>query len=85
MVIEAINKVKTKSSSRHDEISSRLLTETLQHIIHPLTRIINISISTGIVPDQLKMAKVIPILKTSENYLWNNYRPISLLPVFSKE
>ena len=63
MVIEAINKLKTKYSSGHDEISSRLLKETLQHIILPLTHIIRISISAGIVPDKLKMAKVFQSLK----------------------
>ena len=32
----------------------------------------------------MKTAKVIPIFKTGEDNKFNNYRPISLLPVFSK-
>ena len=42
------------------------------------------SFNTGIVPDQLKIANVVPIYKASDNSLLNNYRPISLLSIFSK-
>ena len=40
--------------------------------------------STGIVPDKLKIAKVIPIYKKSNADMFYNYRPVSLLPCFSK-
>ena len=36
------------------------------------------------VPDKLKVAKTTPILKSGEKTVLNNYRPISLLPAFSK-
>ena len=35
-------------------------------------------------PENMKTAKVIPIFKTGEDNKFNNYIPISLLPVFSK-
>ena len=38
----------------------------------------------GIIPDELKKAKVIPIYKTGSNQSVKNYRPISLLSPFSK-
>ena len=44
----------------------------------------NLSLSTGIVPDPLKLAKVIPVYKKNNKLLLENYRPISLLPTFSK-
>ena len=47
-------------------------------------RIFNLSLSTGIFPDKLKIAKVSPIFKNSEKDLLTNYRPISVLPCFSK-
>jgi hypothetical protein len=56
-------------------------------IIHPILRVIvNQSITTGIVPDEMKIAEVIPIYKgkDSDPHSFGNYRPISLLPVFSK-
>jgi len=51
----------------------------------PITHmIINRSFITGIFPDKLKIAKVIPIYKTLNKGELNNYRPIRLLPAFSK-
>ena len=50
-----------------------------------LSMLINKSLQTGVFPDSLKIAKVIPIYKdkVKENFL--NYRPISLLlPSVSK-
>ena len=35
-------------------------------------------------PNELKIAKVTPIFKTDDQSLVSNYRPISVLPVFSK-
>ena len=42
------------------------------------------SLSSGTFPDKLKIAKITPILKTGDACLVQNYRPISVLPAFSK-
>ena len=42
------------------------------------------SLEQGIVPDAMKLAKVIPIYKSKSKELFNNYRPISLLSNMSK-
>ena len=49
-----------------------------------LTKIINISFVTSIFPDLCKIAKVIPTYKKDYPLDCVNYRPISLLPIFSK-
>ena len=54
------------------------------NLSHPLTTIINMSFATGIYPDQLKIAKVIPIFKKGDKLLVSNYRPISLLSNINK-
>ena len=46
--------------------------------------IINGLFTTGTFPDKLKIAKIVPIYKSDDKLLVNNYRPISVLPFFSK-
>ena len=53
-------------------------------ILSPITLILNQSLSTGIFPDRLKIAKIIPLFKKEDPHKLDNYRPISLLPAFSK-
>ena len=53
-------------------------------IVIPLCRIINLSFSTGVFPDILKVAKVIPLHKGGSTEELNNFRPISLLSIFDK-
>ncbi len=40
--------------------------------------IFNLSLSTGIVPDDLKIPKVVPIYKKDNPELFGNYRPVSV-------
>lgn len=49
-----------------------------------ITFIFNLSISSGIMPNRLKMANVVPIPKCRNPSMLKEYRPISLLPVISK-
>ncbi len=83
-ILAITKKLKPKVSCGHDGISTKLVKETIDCIIQPLTYIINRSLDSGIVPNQLKVAKVIPIYKASDQSQLKNYRPISLLPAFSK-
>ena len=49
-----------------------------------LADILNTSISTGVYPSKLKMAKIIPIFKQDDDTDVQNYRPIALLSDFNK-
>ena len=83
-VLLIANKLKPKLSYGHDDISTKLLKQTIYNIILPITHIINRSFDTDIVPNEMKIAKVIPIYKSSDPSLLKNYRPVSLLTAFSK-
>ena len=61
----------------------RLLKSASQAISHTLAELMNMSLSTGIYPHKLKHAIVTPIYKANDETDPNNYRPISLLPVFN--
>ena len=56
----------------------------LLFISEPLAHIINLSIAHGIVPDQMKIARVVALFKAEDPSLFTNYRPVSILPSFSK-
>jgi hypothetical protein len=72
------------SSPGFDEIEMKLIRHVKHDILSPLTHIFNQSFSMGIVPDHFKTAKVIPVYKTGDKANFSNYRPISILPAFSK-
>ena len=53
-------------------------------IIYPLTKIINNCIKLSIFPGCLKKARVVPVFKKGDHGEVSNYRPISIVPLFSK-
>ena len=71
-------------SCGHDNLSTVTLKYIANEIFECLTLLINQSITRGIFPDQLKIAKVVPIFKKDDQAQIKNYRPISVLPVMSK-
>ena len=83
-VKKVIKKLSPKHSTGLDNISTVLLKRIVPVILAPLTLIINQSLCTGIFPDRLKIAKVVPLFKKGDPHTLDNYRPISLLPAFSK-
>ena len=85
--IEIENLIKAlpnKMSSGHDEINNVMLKGLCSAISYPLQLIFNQSIVTGVFPDKMKIAEVIPLYKGKQRDLMINYRPISLLMTISK-
>jgi hypothetical protein len=83
-ITNIIKCLQPKTSSGYDNISPRLLKYHPAAIAHPLAHIANLSMEKGVFPTKMKIAKVIPIYKKDNRSLFINYRPISLLPSFSK-
>ena len=67
-----------------DELPMTLIKRNLNLLRIPLLYICNLSMQRGIFPDDLKLAKVIPLYKKNSRHKLENYRPISILPAFSK-
>ena len=76
--------LKSTKATGLDGISARLLKDAAPSISAPLTVIINLSITTAVVPEDWKHARVVPLHKGGDNKSMDNYRPISVLPVASK-
>ncbi|KAK3098177.1 hypothetical protein FSP39_016896 [Pinctada imbricata] len=80
-VFNMLQKLNIKKSSGVDCLGPRLLKLTAPVISKCVAHMINQSITRGFFPDELKIAKVIPIYKKGDP---GNYRPISTLPTLSK-
>ena len=75
----------TKNSSPGwDYIPAVIGKKCIEYYIDPLTHIINNSIKEGVFPSELKLARVVPLLKSGDSSQLTNYRPISILSFFSK-
>ena len=67
-----------------DKISVKLMKLGKISLLSPITKIINMSIDSGIFPNRLKEAQVTPLFKKNDPFLKSNYRPVSILPIPSK-
>jgi hypothetical protein len=76
--------LKNKSSPGFYEIPTSLVKQWLCYFIKPLVHAYNISLQTGIFPDMIKTAKIKPLFEKEDRQNVKNYRPISILSVFSK-
>ena len=83
-LVKIIKSLMNKNSSGYDSLSNKMLKKEPYVFAKLLKPLINESLDSGIFPECLKVAKVIPIFKKGEVDNLNNYRPISLLPVLSK-
>ena len=83
-IVKIVNKLPSKLSSGHDNVSNVLLKELIDILVPVLVKIFNQSLETCEFPEVMKIAEVVPLFKGKEHYLTNNYRPISLLTTVSK-
>jgi hypothetical protein len=81
---KAAKALKNKLSAGIDEIPDCVVKQCINVLKRPLINIYIASLESGIFPDQLKVAKVIPLYKKGDRKDIGNYRPIALSSVFSK-
>ena len=83
-VLNAINRPEKGKASGPDKVTITLVKDAASSIAYPLMLIYNASLMNGIFPDIWKLARVTPIYKSGPKSDTNNYRPISVISVFSR-
>ena len=80
-IIRALN---INKAHGYDDISLRMIKICDKSLIKPLILIFKNYFRTSCYPEIWKRSNIIPVHKKNDKRLVNNYRPISLLPVFGK-
>jgi hypothetical protein len=83
-VEKLVKGLKNKLSAGIDEIPDYVLKQCIKLLKKPLANIYNASLESGIFPEQLKIAKVVPVYKKGDKKDFLNYSPTALLSVLSK-
>ena len=76
--------LKINKSSGYDDISFNAVRNYFGPLLKPFMHVFSLSMEKGIFLDDLKTAWVTPIFKAGDKSEMGNYRPISVLPCFSK-
>ena len=76
--------LKQNSSPGHDGVSVKDVLNLKEELVPILTDLTNNVLSTGVFPQELRLNKVTPIYKSGKKNIMGNYRPISIVSVFSK-
>ena len=68
----------------YDDVTAQILKSCVLKVQQPLSYLCNRSLTEGIFPREMKIANVLPLYKSGDPMLFNNYRPVSLLCILSK-
>ena len=83
-IFRELEKLNPNKSTGLDNIPARFLKDGACELQKPITYLVNLSISSGAVPEDMKVARVGPIFKKSSRLDVGNYRPIRVLIIISK-
>ena len=83
-VVRLISKLAPKTSAGYDNISNVLLKKLCPVVAPILSTLCNKSLASGVFPDSMKLAEVVPLYKGKSPHEEANYRLISLLTTMSK-
>ena len=83
-ILRVIRSLNANKAHGCDDISVRMVKFCDSALVLPLKLIFCNCLSRGVFPEMWKSANVVPVHKKNEKNIKENYRPISLLPIFGK-
>ena len=69
----------SKKATGLDNLPAKFIRDAAEEIVKPITHIVNLSVNTSTVPDELKTARVVPLFKKNNSLEVGNYRPVSIV------
>ena len=82
-VVSLAKNLKEKLTAGYNDMPESLVKQCIQLIKGPLTHSSNVSLRSGVFPDEWKSAKVKPLYKKGDRYDIQNYRPIPVISIFA--
>lgn len=79
-----LNNLNNNSAPGVDGYTALFFKQIGDNVILPIVHIINCSITNSTVPDELKVARIVPIHKKGDKTDFTNYRPISIVGILAK-
>ena len=83
-ILNAIKQLKNGKAAGPDKVPTTIVKDVGDLVSKPLSMIFNSSLANGMFPDIWKLARVTPIFKSGAKKDVNNYRPISVISIFSR-
>ena len=83
-IVKVVSKFKNKQSCGYDDINMLVVVRVISGIAKSVSFICSKSFDSEIFPNDMKIAKVIPLFMTGNRKECSNYKPVSILPQFSK-
>ncbi len=83
-IFTALSLLSPKKFLDYNNVSLFFIKKCINRIVNQLKHVFNLSIISGVVPSQFKIAKVVLVFKNGDPRLPDNYRPIALISNFSK-
>ena len=83
-VEKVISSLSNSSSFGLDEIDTSSIKLVKYYLVPAITHIVNLSLSTQAFPFYWKNSKIIPLHKKEDQLNPKNYRPVAIIPIFSK-
>lgn len=83
-VMRVTGKLSNSCSNDYYNMSNTCVKKIISYIVYPFMLCINRLLEEGSFPDELKISRVCPVFKKGPKDRPESYRPVSLVPIFSK-